>query len=335
MFAVDGKPVGKAMKESKSNLVHRFQPPIDKPTDNGIEKATKEILKDTLQYQPNNRPTMKQVMEQLSQIKKQIVTVGDFEVIVNSKHILWENKFLQTYGTVFAAAYLGQHITTQQLVTAVRYTTEAKNQMWVARFGHAYHMLRNVTQHKHIVKVYHCSKKEYEKNGKQMVEFWMILEHCQFGRLWDHAKEQELTIKQKLSLMIQTGRAICHLHEQQPVSVVHRNIYPTAVLVSGSSDAPVIKLANFYSATTVDKDNFPFSMQSYIGYDYSMAPEQTRQGDTAFSQLVYDISVDVFGLGISCLMLLEALKGSGMTKTEGKYNILYILFTCTFRYLLH
>ena len=58
--------------------------------------------------------------------------------------------------------------------------------------------------------------------------------------------------------MIQAGRAICHLHEH-PVSVVHRLITPTSLLVSGSPNAPVIKLARFSYATTVDKDDYPFS----------------------------------------------------------------------------
>ena len=318
LFTVNGQPVGKTMKERKSNLVNRFQPPIDTPTDNDIEKAAKEILKNTLQYQPDGRPTMKQVMEQLSRLKEQIVRIGDFEVIVNLKHTLWNYKFNTTYGVAYDTAYLGQRITTQQPVTAVRYTTETKNQTFIARFENAYHMLQKVTPNEHIVNAYHSSKKEYEKDGKEMVEVWIIMEHCQFGCLRDYAEEQELTVKQKLSLVIQTGQAICHLHEQQPISVVHRCIQPLNALVSGSPDAPVIKLAGFHSATTVDKDNFPFSMQSYVGSKPCMAPEQTRQGDTAFAQLMYDISVDVFALGSHCLMLLEAVKGSYMRYPEGE-----------------
>ena len=323
---MDGQPVGKAMEQSKSNLVHRFQPPINTPTDNDIENAAKEILKRTLQYRPDDRPTMKQVMEQLSHLKEQIVRIGHFEVIVNEK--LWERK-----GIDQTTIYLGQHETTQQAVRAVRFTAQAQNQYRVHLFENEYHMLKNiVTPHENIVKAYHSSKKEYEKDGTQMVDIWVIMEHCQFGNLWDNAKQQELTVKQKLGMMIQAGRAVCHLHEQQPVSVVHKRITPLNLLVSGSFDEPVIKLADFSCATTVDKDHHPFSMQSYVGDPNFMAPEQARQGDTAFTQLMYDISVDVFGLGISCLMLLEALKGSGMTVQEGEYNIslLFTSFTCVF-----
>ena len=315
MFAADGQPVGKAMKESKSNLVHRFQPPIDKPTGNDIEKAVKELLKTTLQYQPDDRPTMKQVMEQLSQLKEQIERIGDFEAVVNDKHMLWEYKYEQRQET----AYLGHHVTTQQPVTAVRYTTETKYQNTVALFENEYSLLNSViAPHENIIKAYHSSKKEYEKDGKQMVDIWIIIEHCQFGSLVDYAKQQELTVKQKLSLMIQAGHAICHLHEQ-PVSVVHRLITPWSPLVSGTPNAPVIKLARFLFATTVDKDDYPFSMQSCIGKRSVKAPEQTRRGDTDFTQLMYDVSVDVYALGINCYMLLEAVKGSWMTAPEGEY----------------
>ena len=315
MFAVDDQPVGKAMKESKSNLVHQFQPPIDKPTDNDIEKAVKELLKNTLQYQPDDRPTMKQVMDQLSQLKEQIERIGDFQVVVNDKHRLWGYKNEKCQKT----AYLGHHVTTQQPVTAVRYTTETKYHFHVALWENEYPLLNSViAPRENIITAYHSSKKEYEKDGKTMVDIWIIIEHCQFGRLWDYAKEHELTVKQKLSLVIQAGRTVCHLHEQ-PVSVVHRRISPRSLLVSESPNAPVIKLACFYDATTVDKDDYPFSMQSWIGGVWYMAPEQTRRGDTNFTQLKYDVSVDVYALGLSCHMLLEAVKGSWMTAPEGEY----------------
>ena len=167
-----------------------------------------------------------------------------------------------------------------------------------------------------------------------MVDIWIIIEHCQFGRLmWTMLEEQELTVKQKLSLMIQAGRAVCNLHEQ-PVSVVHRSITPVSLLVSGTPNVPVIKLARFNCATTVDKDDFPFSMQSDVGSVCFAAPEQTRRGDTEFTQLKYDISVDVYALGINCYMLLEAVRGSLMPLPKGEYiNIpwwLFMSFICIF-----
>ena len=300
------------MNESKSNLVHQLQPPIDKLTDNDIEKAAKEILKNTIQYQPDDRPTMKQVMEQLSQLKEQILRTETFEVIVTEKHMLC--------GGEDCAVYLGQHVTTQQPVRAVRYTIETQDQGHVAAVENEYHLLKNViTPHKNVVRAYHSSKKEYEKDGKQMVDIWIIMEHCECGQLRDYAKGQELTVKQKLDLMIQAGRAICHLHERKPVSVVHRFINPASLLVSGCPDAPVIKLSYFFNATTVDEGDYPFSMLSYVGnLDYE-APELTPK-DEYFTELMYDISVDVFALGISCLTLLEALKGSVATIPEGEYN---------------
>ena len=320
MFTVDGQPVGKAMKERKSNLVHQFQPPINKPTENDIEKAAKEILKNSLQYQPDDRPTMKQVMEQLSQLKEKIVRIGNFEVIVSEKHMLWEYERKLDQET----AYLGQHVTTEQLVTAVRHTMETTNTVGVALYENEYPLLHSIiTPHENIIQAYHSSKKEYEKDGKEMVDIWIIIEHCQFGNIADYAKEHELTVRQKLQLMIQAGRAVCHLHEQQPVNVVHRYINSLSLLVSGTPQGPVIKLARFYDATIVNKDDPPFSMQSLVGSKIYLAPEMTQVGDTFITQLVYDVSVDVFALGINCLELLGASKGSYMAVPEGEYiNVL-------------
>ena len=315
---MDGKPVGKAMNESKSILLHRFQPPIDKPTDNDIEKDIKRILKNTIQYKPDDRPTMKQVVEQLSQLKKQIVRIGDFEVIMT------EDDEKEDDTVCFS-----QHVATQQPVIAERHKAERQHHGWIACLENEGHILQNViTPHENIMRIYHSSKKEYEEDGREMEDIWLIKEYFDTN-LNIYANEHELTVKQKLDVMIQVGRAICHLHEQRPSSVVHRNIQPDSLVVSGHPDAPVIKLFSFYVATTVDKDDFPFSMQSNVFNSGLSAPELTpKDEDENFTELMYDISVDVFALGISCLMLLEALKGSDMTEPKGEYNIgslLYIL----------
>ena len=83
---MDGQPVGKAMKEGESNLLQPISTSRRQHQQTMTSRrTTKELLKNTLQYQPDDRPTMKQVMEQLSQLKEQIVRIGDFEVIVNGQ----------------------------------------------------------------------------------------------------------------------------------------------------------------------------------------------------------------------------------------------------------
>ena len=91
--------------------------------------------------------------------------------------------------------------------------------------------------------------------------------------------------------------------------------------MSGSPKAPIIKLCNFKLATTANRDNYPFSMESFVGAKAFRAPEQAQRDDDKWiTQRVYDNTVDIFAMGISCLMLLEAVMGSYMEYPTGKYN---------------
>ena len=320
---MDGEPVGKAMWQRKMNLTQHFDPPIDNPTDNDIEKAVKELMIDMIQYTPDDRPTIAQVVGRLSALKEQVVQIGDYEIIINENHELGK-------GSGCGVVYSGQHVVTKKQVAAKRYIT--KNVCLVAYFENEKNMLQKVVkQHKNIVQTYHSSKKEYEEDGKQMVEYWLIMELCNLGDLRNYASSRELTVKQKLSLMIQASRAVHHLHNQKPASVAHRLIKSSALLVSGSPQIPIIKLCNFKFATTADRDDYPFSMESCVGALEYMAPEQTLR-DEWLTQLVYDHTVDIYALGISCLKLLEDVMGSSMEVSKGKYNkahVTYFLYIFT------
>ena len=61
-------------------------------------------------------------------------------------------------------------------------TLEAKYQGRVALRENEYPLLNNViTPHENIITAYHSSKKENEKDGKEMVNIWIIMEYCKFG----------------------------------------------------------------------------------------------------------------------------------------------------------
>ena len=287
-------------------MTQHFRPPIDSPTDNDIEKAAKVLMKDMIQYTPDDRPKISQVIDRLSELKEQVVKIDDNEIIVNENHELGKGRS----GTSFSGVvYSGQHVVTKEQVAAKRYITDAENDNYVAVFENERNMLQNLVKpHENIVQIYYSSKNEYEKDGKQMVEYWLIMELCN-SNLVEYAKQSELTIKEKLDIIIQSSRAVHHLHEQNPFSVVHRHVGLWNLLVSSSPKMPIIKLSNFKIATTADRDGFPFSMESYVGRIPFMAPEQTQRVDNEYlTQLVYDHTVDIYGLGISCLMLLEAVK---------------------------
>ena len=316
LFAVDGEPVGKMMWQRKMNLTQHFEPPIDNHTDNSIEKAAKELMKDMIQYTPNDRPTIAQVVDRLSALKEQLVQIGNYEIIVN------ENKKLGRPYIQSGAVYSGQHVVTKEQVAAKRYITEATNDSYATWFENERNMLQNIIKpHENIVQTYHFSKKDYEEDGKQMVEYWLIMELCNHCDLYEYAIERKLRVNEKLDIMIQSSRAVLHLHEQNPLGVVHRLITPFTLLVSGSNRMPIIKLSNFKRATTSDKDDYPFSMESCVSGIGFRAPEQTQRDDNKWlTQLMYDNTVDIFAMGISCLMLLEVVVGAYMEIPNGKYS---------------
>ena len=313
---MDGQPVGRMMWQRKINLTQHFKPPIDSPTDNDIEKAAKTLMKDMIQYTPDDRPNITHVVDRLSALKEKVVKIDDYEIIVNQNHELGKG-----YSNTKGVVHSGQHVVTKKQVAAKRYITEAKNKRYVAYFENERNMLQNLVKpHQNIVQIYYSSKKKYDKDGKQMVEFWLIMEVCNNGNVREYAKQRKLTVKEKLDIMIQSSRAVHHLHEENPCSVVHRCIDPWSLLVSSSAEMPIIKLCNFKRATTADRD-YPFSMESRIGALAFMAPEQTERDDHEdLTQLVYDNTVDIYALGISCLMVLEAVTGAYMKIPGGKYN---------------
>ena len=78
---MDGEPVGKMMWQRKMNLTEHFDPPIDNPTDNDIKEAAKKLMKDMIQYNPDDRPTIAQVVDRLSVLKQQDMKINDYEII--------------------------------------------------------------------------------------------------------------------------------------------------------------------------------------------------------------------------------------------------------------
>ena len=75
-------------------------------------------------------------------------------------------------------------------------------------------------------------------------EIWIILEYCSLGDLCVFTRENKLTLSQKIDLMWQSSRGVAHLDNLER-AVIHRDIKPGNTLVNGSTDAPVVKIADY------------------------------------------------------------------------------------------
>ena len=235
--------------------------------------------------------------------------IGDFLFTQDKDHELG----FGSYGRV----YRGKWVSYTQTV-AGKVTSGYKEDLTMEEFQREVDFLRNkIPPHENVVEVFDVVQTEYEEDGVQMVNLWIVTELCEQGDLQKFAQKTKLTIEQKIELMYQSACAVQHLHCCKPESVAHRDIKPQNLLVTGTVDKPIIRLCDFGTAKTiVRKGERSISMKTRTGTEVYWAPEQYEHRHEIFS---YDKTVDVFSLGVTFLALLESKKGSPMRGKTGKF----------------
>ena len=199
---------------------------------------------------------------------------------------------------------------------AVKIMTGYKQYMNLDELAKEADMLRKIPRHENIVQMYDYIKNEYEDDGVQMIDIWLVTELCTLGNLRKFASKNDLSIKKKVDLMLQSGLAVQHLHDCKPQPIAHRNIKPENLLITEISGKHILKLCDFGCARTVfGEKGRSVKMLSLAGTESYWAPVQHELRDGHFS---YDKSVDTFSLGVSNLALLEFSPGSIMTPHMGK-----------------
>ena len=218
-----------------------------------------------------------------------------------------------TYGRV----YRGARVSSSDPV-AVKIMTGYKQYMNLDEFAKEADLLMNkIARHDNIVKVYDYIKKEYEEQDIQMIDLWLVTELCTLGNLKKYASIHELSIKQKVDLMLQSSCAVLHLHDCKPQPIAHRDVKPENMLITEFSGKHVLKLCDFGCARSVFREKGrSVTMKSLAGTESYWAPEQHELYDGFFS---YHKSVDTFSLGVSNLALIECSKGSIMMPHLGEY----------------
>ena len=225
-------------------------------------------------------------------------TLGDYKVTKDKTHELG----FGSYGRV----YRGVRVSNNDPV-AVKIMTGHKQHVNLDEQEKEAKLLKSIPPHENVVKMHDFIKNEYDDDGLQMIEFWLVTELCPLGNLSKYAMKNELSIRKKIDLMFQAARGVEHLHSQ-PDKVVHRDIKPENILITGNVRRPIVRLCDFGCARTVMRvNNQSVLMKTLAGTQSYWAPEQhkIRSGD-----LSYDKSIDTFSLGVSNLALLESSKGS-------------------------
>ena len=235
-------------------------------------------------------------------------TLGDYRVTKDARHELGRG----AYGTV----YRGIQVSNNEPV-AVKIMTGHKQYMDLDEQRKEADLLMNkIPQHENIVKIYDYLTKEYEEDGMQMIDLWLVTELCTHGNMKTYAGKNDLSIEQKIELIFQAALAVHHLHGCKPEPIAHRDVKPENILITEISGKHVVRLCDFGCARTVfQKRGRSVKMMSVAGTESYWAPEQHEVQDKHY---LYDKSVDTFSLGVSGLALLDCSKGSLMEPHIGK-----------------
>ena len=165
---------------------------------------------------------------------------GRFEIIEEKSYQLGQG----SYGTVFKAKDLKNDKKTVAAKKSVIYKEYIKDVNW----RHEGDMLRKISRHENLVEIYHFDTIDFVENGIPKMAIWLIKEYCDKGNLQDYAFVTELSLGDKLDILLQSGHGVDHLHRE---NVIHRDVKPQNILISGNVPNIGIKLCDFGGARDV------------------------------------------------------------------------------------
>jgi eukaryotic-like serine/threonine-protein kinase len=192
------------------------------------------------------------------------------------------------FGTVFLAEQ-EQPVRRRVALKIIKFGMDTR--AVIARFEQERQALA-IMDHPNIARVFDAGATE---NGRP----FFVMEHVAGEPITSYCDRANLTIADRLALLMQVCRAVQHAHTK---GVIHRDIKPVNVLVSVQDETPVCKVIDFGIAKAVmgpltDKTLFTEARQ-LIGTPEYMSPEQAA-GSTDI-----DTRSDVYSLGVLAYELL-------------------------------
>ena len=208
--------------------------------------------------------------------------VGDFEVD-RGEHI-----GAGSFGTV----YIAIHSHTKQKVAAKEILI--KEQTTAETIEREIKVHQSIPKHENIVDFI-----AYEKKSKS---FWIFTWYCELGDLNAYHQNADpcMTLSEKIVILKQVCQGIQHLHSQEP-PVAHRDLKPANVLITEVDGKIIAKICDLGIAKETQRERYH---QTNVGtYPYK-APEFFQS--TGSEKRKYDISVDIFSLGLLISSFIDA-----------------------------
>lgn len=171
----------------------------------------------------------------------------------------------------------------------------ADSKQVLARFA-AERQALSMMEHPNIAQVFDAGETESGRPyfAMELVKGRSITQYCQ---------EQQLSIREKLELLMTVCHAIQHAHQK---GIIHRDLKPSNVLVTEYDGRPVAKVIDFGVSKAIENPLTDITLFTGFGQivgtlEY-MSPEQSRM-----NQLDVDVRSDVYSLGV---LIYELITGS-------------------------
>jgi eukaryotic-like serine/threonine-protein kinase len=171
----------------------------------------------------------------------------------------------------------------------------ADSKQVLARFA-AERQALSMMEHPNIAQVFDAGATESGRPyfAMELVKGRSITHYCQ---------EQQLSIRERLELLMTVCHAIQHAHQK---GIIHRDLKPSNVLVTEYDGRPVAKVIDFGVAKAIENPLTEITLFTGFGQivgtlEY-MSPEQSRM-----NQLDVDVRSDVYSLGV---LIYELITGS-------------------------
>ncbi|KAI8504446.1 hypothetical protein Bbelb_175640 [Branchiostoma belcheri] len=150
------------------------------------------------------------------------------------------------------------------------------------------------------------------RDGETQVLF-VISEFCPLGDIGDYILKQQVDVITKRNLAVQLADAITFLHKNE---IVHRDIKPQNVLLTGNEAHLVLKVVDFGLARMLpnpgngaNNSNGAY-MRSAVGTRFYLSPE-IYQGLLDDQPCRYTSSVDIFSMGLLFWAMFDGLSIPG------------------------
>lgn len=161
-------------------------------------------------------------------------------------------------------------------------------------------------QHRNVVNLL-----GYCIHGSDKLLVYEYLPHQSLDKFLFRSRRQELDWKKRYDVIIGVARGLLYLHEDSHISIIHRDIKASNILLD---DKWAAKIADFGMARLFPEDQTHVNTR-VAGTNGYMAPEYVMHGQLS-------IKADVYSFGVLVLELISGQKNSTFNVDKDSHNLL-------------